>query len=170
MRAVKDNLDRFAAQLWDERQELVLLVYRLTVVRLLILANERRFVVDALEDVAVALDRVRMTALQRDDSVRELASLWETDPNDLTLPEVIRRAPTPYDHMLRDHLEEFRTLADELETVATENRVAGVAAMEDVTKHLNYITGEAAETPSTYDASGRVGPVTPVGSWLRETL
>lgn len=170
MEPVRAALDALATRLWDERRLLLLLLYRLTVARLLLSADERRFVSDALHEVDQTLEQLRCEELRRDQAVRDLAAEWQVAPDTLSLPEIARRSPPPYDHTFGDHLDAFQQLANEIEVLSTENRVLASATMQDVSETISQITGPPEQTPATYDASGRLGSNAGVGNRLREAL
>lgn len=170
MEPVRAALDALATRLWDERRLLLLLLYRLTVARLLLSADERRFLADALHEVDQTLEQLRTEELRRDQAVRDLAAEWQVAPDTLSLPEIARRSPPPYDHTFSDHLDAFEQLANEIEVLSTENRVLANATMQDVSETISHITGPPEQAPATYDASGRLGASAAVGSRLREAL
>jgi hypothetical protein len=162
-------LDRLAQRLWDERHVVTVLLYKLTVTRLLLAADERRFVTEALREVDEAVDLLRLGEQARDTALRDLAGAWRMDPADLSLDELARIAPEPYGHTFREHLAAFRTLASEIEGAARENRTLARSDLSVVTEQLDALTGTAT-TPTTYDAHGQLDPTTPVGGRLREVL
>lgn len=168
---MSDNalLDRLAQRLWDERHVVTVLLYKLTVTRLLLAADERRFVADALREVEHAVELLRLGEQARDTALRDLAGAWRLDPDELSLDELVRIAPEPYAHTFQDHLTAFRTLAAEIEGAARENRVLARSDLSAVTEQLDLLTG-ASSSPTTYDAHGQLDPSTPVGGRLREVL
>lgn len=170
MEPLRAALDALATHLWDERRLLTLLLYRLTVARLLLSADERRFAPEALREVDQTVDHLRAEELRRDTVVRDLAAEWQVLPDTLTLPEVVRRSPPPYDHTFAEHLEAFEQLANEIELITKENRVLAHTAMQDVSDTIGHLTGTPVSVPATYDASGRLGAAAAVGGRLREAL
>lgn len=171
MEPVRAALESLATRLWDERRLLMLLLYRLTVARLLLSADERRFVPDALREVDRTVELLRDEELRRDEAVRGLAAQWQLPPESVTLPEIVRRSPPPYDHTFGEHLQAFQHLAEEIETISHQNRVLAHAAMQDLSETIGHLTGDPAGTGATYDASGRYGAATSaVGGRVREAL
>lgn len=162
-------LEQLARRLWDERQVVTVLLYKLTVTRLLLAADERRFVPDAVREVDHAVHLLRVGEDARDEAVRELAGRWRIDPEDLTLERLAATAPAPFDHLFADHLTAFRTLAAEIEGAARENRALARSDLGAVSEQLDLLTG-ARSTPTTYDAHGQLGASGPVGARLREVL
>lgn len=163
-------LDDLAARLWDERRIVTFLLFKLTVTRLLLAADERRFVPDALQEVDRTVELLREGELRRDTALRELAGRWRMAPDELTLGELARRAPEPYDHTFGEHLTAFRELAAEVDAVARENRSLARAELEHVSDSIGLLTGTDRHAPATYDARGRLGVRAAVGGHLREVL
>lgn len=163
-------LQELARRLGDERQIVTFLLYKLTVTNLMLAADERRFVPDALREVEEAVDLLRQGELQRDEALRSLAAIWATDPTQLTLAELAQRSPPPYGHVFADHLAGFRELAGEIERTAGSNRGLARSTLSMVTGQLDQLTGASTSTPATYDAQGQIDGTGPVGGRLREVL
>ncbi|MCC5949517.1 MAG: hypothetical protein JJT89_13790 [Nitriliruptoraceae bacterium] len=164
-------LEALAARLWDERRIVTYLLYRLTVTKLLLAADERRFVPSALEEVDQAVTYLRDGEDDRDLALRDLAAVWQVDPVELGLADIAERAPEPFATMFQDHLNSFRDLAAEIDVVATANRALANERVADITETISHMSGMAdLHTPTTYDASGRVDTTGPVGGRLREVL
>lgn len=163
-------LEDLAHRLGDERQIVTFLLYKLTVTHLMLAADERRFVPEALEEVEEAVSLLREGELRRDAALRGLAALWTTDPEELTLADLARRAPPPFDHVFADHLAAFRELAAEIERTAGANRALARSDLSVVTDQLDQLTGTARTVPTTYDAHGQIDANGAVGGRLREVL
>jgi hypothetical protein len=163
-------LEELARRLGDERQVVSFLLYKLTVTHLMLAADDRRFVPEALEEVEHAVELLREGELRRDSALRELAAIWRTEPTTLTLAELAQRSPRPFDHVFADHLAGFRELAAEIERTAGANRVLARSDLSIVTGQLDQLTGVAHTAPTTYDAQGQVGANGAVGGRLREVL
>jgi hypothetical protein len=163
-------LEQLAGRLWDERRIVTYLLFKLTVTRLLLAADERRFVPDALREVERTVELLREGELQRENALRELAERWQLAPAELTLQELVRRAPAPFDHTFAEHLEAFQELAAEIETVAHDNRALARVELDHLTDTIVQLTGSGGGSGATYDASGQLGNTTAVGGRLREAL
>ena len=146
------------------------LLFKLTVTRLLLAADERRFVPQALQEVETAVDALRQGEDEREDALRTLAGLWTTDPGELSLVELARRSPPPYDHVFADHADAFRDLAGEIELVARENRLLAAGDLQVVAGQLEQISGPQVPLATTYDASGQLDAKTGVGARVREVF
>ena len=166
-RAALENLSR---RLWDERRIVTHLLYKLTVTRLLLAADERRFVADAIQEVEHTVELLRAGELARDEALRGLAARWTTDPQGLTLGELARRSPSPFSHSFAEHLMAFRDLAAEIEHTARENRMLARSDLQIVAGQLEQLTGARPAEATTYGASGQLDPATGVGARLREVL
>ncbi len=165
------HLEELARRLWDERRVVEYLLFKLTATKLLLAADERRFTAHALREVERAVDLLRDEEERRDAAVRDLAEHWGLDPSQLTLTEVARRSPAPFDHTFHDHHDAFRHLAEEIEHLTAENRSLVRTQLDHVTASIDLLTGEADPGPTTYDASGSVeGAPSPVGAQLRKAL
>lgn len=163
-------LEELASRLWDERRIVTYLLYKLTVTKLLLAADDRRFVPDALEEVDRTVELLRQGEARRDDAVRELAGIWQMAPDQLTLEALAHQAPAPHDHTFREHLTAFQELAGEIETVARENRSLATTEIDHLSDTIQQLTGVERPQPSTYDASGRLDNAAQVGGHLRKVL
>lgn len=163
-------LEELSRRLWDERRVVTYLLFKLTVTKLLLAADERRFVPDALKEVDHTVELLRDGELKRDEAVRELAGLWRVLPEALTLRELTRRSPPPFDHVFDDHRMAFEGLSAEIEQVARQNRALARSDLSEVQGTLDQLTGAPEPTVSTYDAQGQIGYGRRVGDRLREAL
>lgn len=165
------TLEELSHRLWDERRIVTYLLFKLTVTRLLLAADERRFLPDALREVDRTVELLREGEEQRETALRELAARWRVSPASLPLDELARLAPPPYDHTFADHHAAFRELAEEIEEVARTNRMLARSGLDDVTGTLELLTGtDRGATATTYDAQGQLGAAPAVGGHLREVL
>lgn len=163
-------LEELSRRVWDERRVVTYLLYKLTVAKLLLASDDRRFVSDALDEVDRAVSVLRNGEAARDEALRDLAEVWQVHPYDLSLPEVVRRSPPPFDHTFGEHLRAFRSLAEEIDDVARQNHALAVSGYEHIAASIEIMTGPSTTAPATYDASGRLDPAGGVGRRLREAL
>lgn len=163
-------LEELARRLWDERRIVNYLLFKLTVTKLLLAADERRFVPDALKEVDRTVELLHDGERRRDEAVRALAAQWQLAPDELTLRELAHRAPPPYDHAFGDHLVAFDELAREIEQVARANRALARSELGAVAMTLDQLTGNDHAATTTYDEHGRVGSTSPADGRLREVL
>jgi hypothetical protein len=163
-------LQELTSRLWDERQVVLYLLYRLTVTKRLLAADEQRFVHEALREVQEAVDLLRDGELDRGAALEELAALWQVPTDELTLPELARRSPAPFDQIFADHLAAFLALAAEIEAVSRENRLLATQGLGHLTGTLELITGREPVASATYDARGQLDTTGAVGGHLRKAL
>lgn len=163
-------LEDLTRRLWDERRVVTYLLYKLTIARLMLAADDRRFVPEALREVDRAVDLLRDGELRRDSALRAVADVWQLAPEDLGLPELARLAPPPFDHVFAEHLAAFRTLSAEIDDVARENRSLARSDAERIATTIDLLAGIDRTGPATYDQHGHVGTDAPVGGRLREVL
>lgn len=167
----QEALEELGHRLWDERQVVNHLLYRLTVTKLLLAADERRFVSDAFDEVEHAVELLREGELRREDALRELAERWRIAPAELTLDELARLSPPPFDLTFEEHRTAFQQLAAEIEEVARQNRALANSELDEVQGAINLLTGDHRPTTSaTYDAQGQLDSSSRVGGVLREVL
>lgn len=164
------TLEELSRRLWDERRVVTYLLFKLTVTKLLLAADERRFVPDALKEVERTVELLRDGEMMRDAVVRDLADVWRIDPERLTLNELTRRAPPPFDHVFNEHRTAFEGLSAEIEQVASQNRSLARTDLDEVQGTLDQLTGASDVSVSTYDARGQVGYRRRVGDRIREEL
>ena len=156
--------------MWDEREVVTHLLYRLTVTRLLLAADERRFIADALDEVEHAVGLLRQGEFARDHALRDLAEQWQVDPRELSLAELARLSPPPFDHTFAEHRDAFQHLAAEIEEVAGDNRALANSELDEVRGTIDLLTGHDRTTTATYDAHGQLDTSSNVGGVLREVL
>jgi hypothetical protein len=170
MKRDRRALETLSRRLWEERQVVEHLLFKLTVTRLLLAADERRFVPQALEEVESAVEALRRGEYERDEALRELAAHWSYDPHELSLQVLARLAPPPFDHTFAEHAIAFRDLAAEIDQVAKENRMLAYGDLQVVAGQLDQLSGPEVPTTATYDASGQLGGTGAVGARLREVF
>ena len=170
MESLHAVLEELSRRLWDERRVVTYLLFKLTVTKLLLAADERRFVPDALKEVDRTVELLRDGEDRRDDAVRVLAGMWAVHPDELTLRELARRSPAPFDHVFEEHRVAFQGLSMEIEQVASENRALARSDLGAVQGTLDQLTGAPEPVVTTYDAQGQVDMRRRVGDRIREAL
>jgi hypothetical protein len=157
-----EGLQALTDTLWSERQVVELLLYKLVCAKLLLAADERRFVAMALDEVERVVAALRETEVRRSMAVAQVAAGWGVPVDDLTLGRLAREAPEPWREIFRDHHEAFGALAREIDEAAEENRRLASAGLGRIHETMDMLTGQPAQ--GTYDAQGRAhatatGPV-----------
>ncbi|MFP4312221.1 MAG: flagellar export chaperone FlgN [Nitriliruptoraceae bacterium] len=167
----KRALEELSHKVWEERRIVTYLLFKLTVAKLLLASDERRFVADALAEVDKTVEMLRSWEDRRDEALRDLADVWRVDPATLSLPELARRSPPPFDYTFSEHLQAFQQLAEEIDEVTEQNRTLAGTSYAEVTQTIEMMTGPPPETTTTtYDAYGQLGASELVGRRLREAL
>lgn len=145
------ELEALADTLWTERHLVELLLYRLSVAKHVLAADDRRFVALAVGEVETAIDRLRDAELQREEAIAALARRWDAAPDALTLAEIAEGCDEPLATVFADHRDGFRQLADEIEATAAENRRLASAGLQSVRNALDVLTHDRS---GTYTPSG----------------
>lgn len=138
-----------SAALWDERDALETLLFRLVGEQLVLRSGATRWLNRADHDVRHAIDRMREAELVRAAETDALARAIAAAP-EVTLGELAAGADEPWAGVLGEHRVALRSLVAEIRTVAAENRRlldAGAGAVQETLDHLG-------ESVATYDASG----------------
>lgn len=148
----RPSLERLADTLAAERRVVEYLLFKLVAAKLLLAADEHRFVPLALDEVERVLDALRDAEQRRAHAVTTAAREWGLSPSNLTLSELVRHAPEPMATVFRDHQEAFTALAEEIEETAVDNRRLATSALTHVQQALDALTGPP--VGATYTASG----------------
>lgn len=153
----EQTLAAFADALWTQRHMVHTLLFKLTTARLLLAADDRRFIAPAMDEVEAAIATLRDAEQVRALHLPHVATALGLPADGLTLNQIVEHAPEPFDTLLADHRAAFLTLTEEIEQVADENRQLATAALGRVRQGLDALAG--ADTPvATYDATGRTAP------------
>lgn len=166
-RAPTPELEVLADTLWAERHLVELLLYRLTLAKLVLAADERRFVALTIGEVEEAVQRLRDAELRREVAIADLADAWEEPVATLTLAAVAERAPQPWSKVFDDHREGFRALTEEIEATSAENRRLASAGLQSVQHALDVLT---TDRTGTYTAAGVAEPASTRPTRLDQTL
>jgi hypothetical protein len=151
------TLEALADTLWQERRMVELLLYRMTTAKLLLAADDHRFVAAAIDEVEVVLDALRAAEDGRLAALVDVARLAGVPVDELTLSEVVRRSPAPLRDVFTDHLQAFQSMTAEIEQVADTNRRLTSSALGRVRQSLDALAGPGDDT--TYDRDGRSQPI-----------
>lgn len=149
----RERLEALADTLWAERHVVEFLLYKLTVAKLLLVADERRFVSAALSEVEQVVARLRDAEQRRQEAVATVAAEWGRRPADLTLSVLADEAPDPLRGVFEDHRKGFLELSAEIEETAAENRRLATGSLNSIQQALEALTGVG--SGPTYTASGR---------------
>lgn len=149
-------LEDLADMLWQERHTVELLLFKMITAKLLLAADEHRFVSAAIDEIDEVVTSLRAAESRRGDALQALADRLEVPVEDLTLAEIARLAPVPMDAVMRDHRDAFLRMTAEIEETAAANRQLASGALGRVRQSLDALTGT--EPVTTYNAAGRTEP------------
>ena len=148
------HLQRLAETLWEERHLVVELLYRLTCARLLLAADQQRFVASAIDEVEDVTDRLRQVELHREGVLLDVAAALGGDAHALTLETLASATAEPWRGVFADHRRAFLSLAQEIEETTEANRELATQALGRVRHSIGILSGSDAAV-QTYDARGR---------------
>lgn len=153
--------------LWRERATLEHLLYRLVSAKLLLAADERAYVPQALAEVEAAASQVWARERDRQAAVRIVADEWGTSADELTLDAMATQAPDPWATLLREHQQAFRGLAAEIEVTARDNERLAASGLNAIRESLGGLT---ARDETTYGAHGRLDRRAPGATTIDRVL
>ena len=145
-------LEHLADVLWHERNLLEELLFRAITVRLMLAADERRYVSAAANEVESVIERLAAAEQSREDAVALAATVLGTDPHTLSLQLLARQAPAPLDLVFRDHERAFAALVDEIQEVVSTNARLATSTLGYIDRSLHLLD----DAPTTmYGGDGR---------------
>lgn len=149
----RERLEALADTLWAERHVVEFLLYKLTVAKLMLAADERRFVSAALSEVEQVVGRLREAEERRQTALLTVAQEWRRPAAEVTLSALAEETAEPMRGVFEDHRKGFLELSLEIEETAAENRRLASGALNSIQEALGALTG-APQAP-TYTATGR---------------
>lgn len=141
-----------SALLWQERELLDLLEYRLEVQRALLTVGESRWAQRAADDIHAATLQLRRLNLVRDVEVQTTAEGWGVVNPSPTLREVIAAAPAdgPWGEIFTAHL---RAMLASVERVGARRDENG-RMLREALRHTQETLAGTGDRAGTYTASG----------------
>jgi hypothetical protein len=115
------GLQEVSTTLWQERNLLELLLFKLEEEQLLLAAGRTRWLARATREVEVVLERIRDAEIMRSMEVEHVAPSLLLPPG-ASLQQLAESAPAPWDVMFADHRQAFLELTDEITSLANANR------------------------------------------------
>ena len=115
------GLQEVSTTLWQERNLLELLLFKLEEEQLLLAAGRTRWLARATREVEVVLDRIREAEIMRSMEVDDVAASLLLPPG-ASLQQLAEHAPAPWNTMFNDHRQAFLELTEEITTLADANR------------------------------------------------
>lgn len=129
-----------ADTLWHERHTAERLLYRMTTAKLLLAADEHRFVSAAMDEVEHVVGSLRGAEARRLAALAEVSDRFSVPLDDLTLAELARRAPAAMRMVFEDHRRAFLELSAEIEETADANRQLASSGLRRVRRSLDALT------------------------------
>lgn len=158
--AYRQQLAGLAETLHSERQLLEHLLFKLVEARLVLAADEARFLPMAMKEVEAIVDRVRFGESHRQLAVRNLAEAIGEPEDRISLRFLVGWAPEPYRTMFSEHQDHFRRLVGEIEQASLDNRRLAGLAVQSLSDTLGSLLG--GKDPGTYTPTGVRGRQTAV--------
>ena len=141
---------RLSALLWEERELLELLVFKLEEEQLLLTSGKTKWLTHATREVEQVLERLRTADLGRAVAVAGLAKEWGTS-EDATLRELVAAAPPgPWTEIFNAHLQAMTELTVKIRDLRDVNEQFLRTAARSAQETLAGLNPEA----NTYTASG----------------
>jgi len=137
-------VDALVDTITAERHVVDYLLFKLITLKLLFVADERRFIERAANETERVIDSLRQAEQRRDAAVALVASEWETPAAELTLSRLAREAPEPTAKLFRDLQRSLIGLADEIDGVLDDNRRLAEGGLGDVQTLLDAVAGSPA--------------------------
>ncbi|MCR2824514.1 flagellar export chaperone FlgN [Microbacterium sp. zg.Y909] len=137
--------NELSMQLWQERELLELLLFKLEEQRLLLEAGGIRWIHFATREIEQVLEQLRVSGLGRDVEVSSVGREWGV-PDAATLAELIDAAPSDaWREVFADHRVALTARMTEVAQLKDSNEVhlrAGARAVEEMLAGLAASTGE----------------------------
>jgi hypothetical protein len=115
------GLQEVSTTLWQERNLLELLLFKLEEEQLLLAAGRTRWLARATREVEVVLERIREVEILRAMEVDNVAPTLLLAPGP-SLQQLAESVPAPWDTMFADHRAAFLELTEEITQLASTNR------------------------------------------------
>jgi len=115
------GLQEVSTTLWQERNLLELLLFKLEQEQLLLASGRTRWLSRATREVEIVLERIREAELMRSIEVENVAPSLLLPPGP-SLRQLAENAPPPWDTMFADHRQAFLELTEEITQLASTNR------------------------------------------------
>lgn len=143
-------LNRLSELLWQERNLLELLLFKLEEEQLLLTAGRTRWLPHATREVETVLEEIRAAEILRA-AEAEAAAAELGIAADASLGALAAAAAAPWDELLRGHRDAFVSLTSQIASLADDNRELLAISHRATQETLASL----ASTVETYDGSGR---------------
>jgi hypothetical protein len=137
-----------------ERSLLETLLFKLTQAKLILHANEMRFVSPSLQEVEMAMDDIREAELARERAIGQLADELGLPHPQVTLELLATSAPEPTRARFRELRYQFLDLTREIERTSSENQRLAGAGIDAIRGTLGMLY-DVSDEGVTYDRRGQ---------------
>ncbi|HEY2042603.1 MAG TPA: flagellar protein FlgN [Jatrophihabitans sp.] len=138
--------------LWQEREALELLLFKLVTEQLIVSAGQTRWLARANDEVEQVANQLRSIEVLRAAEVDVLSDQMGRDDLN-TLADLAAASPEPWSMVFTEHRDALLKLVVQIEQASDENRALLTAGSRAIRETLLSI----ADTVDTYDASGSKG-------------
>lgn len=150
-------LANISSALWQIRELLDLLTFKLETEQVLVAAGRSRWLGRATHEVELVLEEIRHAELRRTIELGDVCEALGLDPN-VSLSDLAKAAPAPWDDVLADHRDKLLRATNEITALAESNRDLLDSSYRALQEALGLLS--ANPEPSTYTASGATSPPT----------
>lgn len=142
---VEAILAQLSRVLWQQRDLIEVLEYRLEVQQLLMISGKSERLGIAVGEVEAALDSIRSVEEKRLRVVEEAAAALGL-PRDATLTQIRAAAPEPWDFVLGDHHSAFLKLVASTEELSARSRELAQKGLGETRSAFSQLSGAPTET------------------------
>ena len=140
--------------MWRERRVTEAVRFKLVEAKLILMADEPRFVPQALAELEAVVRRLRTVEHERDAALREFAAEVQMDVDRITLRALSEEAPEPWSTIFDDHRQAFLEMTAEIEDITKVNRRLATLAFSGAKETIRALF-----TPEDAGLYGRPGEV-----------
>jgi len=151
------SMEELSSVLWQERELLETLLYKLEVEQLVLAGGRTRWLPAAAREIDACLERIRGVELLRAVAVDAVAAELGLEPNP-SLQQIANQSEEPWRGIWLDHREAFTTVAAQIGHMSESTRTLLTAGYQAAQATLLSMTDGA----GTYGADGSVDSDRPV--------
>lgn len=129
-----------SSTLWRVREVLDQLLYKVFVTQLILRADQPRWLAKASRELDAALQELRHVEVLRAVETVTIADQLGVSP-ELTLAQLARSAPSPWDSILLEHRDALRSLTAEMERATAEPAATAAGQVGDDPDDTDYELG-----------------------------
>lgn len=152
------ELEELSTVLWQERQLLELLLFKLESEQLLLAAGATRWLGHATHEVEVVLEQLRSFEVLRAAGVQDIGRRLGFGDEPPRLAQLSESAPSPWDGIFREHRAAFLALTNEINATAAANRDLLMRAQKATESTLAWLVDAEPEVYSGRGAARSGGP------------